>query len=190
MVMRSFYILSFLICLSVWGACKNDAPAQEGPIRAADADDTINPPRYETTNTGPKDQPATSPATAEGVTNGTSQVSTAIGHDYTFLTFKMFKINGAFIPGKDIKEQPYKDQWVDLEPNGTFKWGTGNKLSYTGIWGYNHDLSILVLKPNDKDQKQTEWSVMYNDDMVVWTGTKTFENRGIQMQLIRVSQMD
>ena len=190
MVMRSFYILSFLICLSVWGACKHEAPAQQEPIRAVDADDTINPPRMESTNSGPRDQSTTSTKPAEGASNGTPQVGTDMGHDYTFLTFKMFKINGAFVPGKDPKEQPYKDQWVDLEPNGTFRWGKGKEVTFIGNWGYNHDLGILGLQPKDKNQKQTEWEVIYNDDMVVLTGTKAFENHGTQLQLIRISQMD
>ncbi|HZV43117.1 MAG TPA: hypothetical protein VFF90_01490, partial [Saprospiraceae bacterium] len=64
------------------------------------------------------------------------------------------------------------------------------ELSYTGTWGYNHDLGILGLQPKDKNQKQTEWEVIYNDDMVVLTGTKTFENHGTQLQLIRISQID
>jgi hypothetical protein len=120
----------------------------------------------------------------------TGQADAPQGHDYTFLTHQMFRINNSFVPGKDPKDQVYKHQWVDLEPNGTFRWGKAKDLLYSGTWGYNHDLKILDLIPNDKKGKQTEWTVQFNDDMVLWVGTKTFENHGIQLQLIRTPQVN
>ncbi len=196
--MRSFYILSFLICVSVWGACKRDTPVQQEPDTSAAAatpaasssSDTINPPRFESTNSGPRDQNQTSPSPSSATATPSGKVDSNLGHDYTFLTYKMFKINGAFVPGQDPKDQPYKDQWVDLLPDGTYKWGKGKNLMYTGIWGYNHDMRILDLKPNDKNEKQSEWNVIFNDEMVVLTGTEVFNNSGVQLQLIRVDQMN
>jgi hypothetical protein len=195
MVMRSFYILSFLICLLGWGACKHDTPAtQESATSAAAAGtpaerDTINPPPMESSSQRPASQ-APANNTPTPAKTGTAEVGTNLGHDYTFLTYKMFKINGAFVPGKDPKEQPYKDQWVDLLSDGTYKWGKGKDQLYTGTWGYNHDVRVLDLKPNDRNEKQTEWNVIFNDDMVVLTGTNAFDNGGIQLQLIRVDQMN
>lgn len=193
--MRSFYILSFLICLSVWGACKHDTPAQQEPATASTTEASvpdslrINPPAMETSSQRPPSQAPANSAPAEK-TNGTAQADANMGHDYTFLTFKMFKINNAFVPGKDPKDQPYKDQWVDLLPDGTYKWGKGKDQLYTGNWGYNHDARVLDLIPNDRNQKQTEWNVIFNDDMVVLTGTNAFENVGTQLQLIRIEKVD
>jgi len=191
--MRSFYILSFFICLSVLVACKKDTPAQQESATVSSAsvpDSTIvNPPRMESTNSGPQN-PSVAPKSDPAKANAKGEVDTNLGHDYTFLTFKMFKINGAFVPGKDPKDQPYKDQWVDFLPDGTFKWGKGKDLMYTGAWGYNHEVGILDMKPNDKNQPQTEWKVIFNDDMVVMTGTSTFNNNGVQLQLIRIASVD
>lgn len=178
--MRAFYILSFLICM-VWVSCKNDASTQkEGTTSETPnySNDTINPPKMETSSEAPTSK------------SGTPQVDTKQGHDYTFLTFKLFKINGAFVPGKDPKDQPYKDQWLDLTPDGKFQWFQGTKLLFSGDWGYNHDLKVIDILPKDKNYKPTEWNVIFNDDMVVFTGTQTFENTGTQLQLIRKDKIE
>jgi len=153
-------------------------------------DDTsrINPPAEQKHSSGPESKAPSS--TQPSTSTGPGEVDTKQGHDYTFLTHKMFKINGAFVPGKDPKDKPYQNQWIDLEPDGTYTWGEGKNKLYTGFWGYNHDLGIIDLLPKDKNQKQTEWKVIFNDDMVVFTGTKAFDNNGIQLQLIRVASMD
>lgn len=108
------------------------------------------------------------------------------GHDYTFLTHELFHIGGAHISGaKDLNEQPYKDQWIDLVPDGTYKWGKHKNELYTGTWSYNHDSQILQLRPASGNEKTSEWKVMHNDNMVVLLGTKTYGNNNTQIQLIR-----
>lgn len=189
--MRAFYILSFLICTALFTSCKQDSAAQQETTTSETpnySQDTINPPMMETSNQNPTSQTTGDQQKSTGT--GTAQASTKEGHDYTFLTFKLFKINGAFVPGKDPKEQPYKDQWLDLTPDGKFKWFQGKQLLSSGDWGYNHDLGILDILPSDKKMKPTEWKVIFNDDMVVFTGTSTFENNGHQLQLIRKDQIE
>lgn len=183
--MRAFYILSFLICM-VWVSCKNDGTKQNDASTSETPNyskDTINPPKMETSSQAPTSQ-------AGEKKSGVPQADTKQGHDYTFLTFKLFKINGAFVPGIDPKDQPYKDQWLDLTPDGKFKWFQGKELLTSGDWGYNHDLGIIDILPSDKNHKPTEWKVIFNDDMVVFQGTSTFENNGHQLQLIRKDQIE
>lgn len=189
--MRAFYILSFLICMSVWVSCKHDATVQkeEGTSTTETpnySNDTLNPPKMETSSEAPTSQSGEKKSAG----TGTAQANVNQGHDYTFLTYKMFKINGAFVPGKDPKDQPYKNQWLDLTSDGKFKWFQGKELMFSGDWGYNHDLRVLDILPNDKNHKPTEWNVIFNDDMVVFTGTPTFENNGVQLQLIRKDQIE
>ena len=108
------------------------------------------------------------------------------GHDYTFLTHELFHIGGAHISGaKDDKEQPYKDQWIELVPHGTFKWGDHKAELYSGTWSYNNDAKLLRLVPGSGDAKASEWNVMHNDNMVILLGTKTYGNNNTQIQLIR-----
>lgn len=133
------------------------------------------------------------PPTTHGMDSGqnNSNVTTSTptptgGHDYTFLTHELFHIGGAHISGsKDAREQPYKDQWIDLMPDGTFKWGEHQAELYSGTWTYNHGTELLKLMPGSGDAKASEWKVMHNENMVVLLGTKTYGNNNTQIQLIR-----
>ena len=127
------------------------------------------------------------PPRRENKWNATSRCN--MGHDYTFLTFKMFKINNAFVPGRI-----QKINLIKISGSTCTRWnlqmGKGKRSIVHRHWGYNHDARVLDLIPNDKNQKQTEWNVIFNDDMVVFTGTKTFDNKGTQIQLIRMEKID
>ena len=107
------------------------------------------------------------------------------GHDYTILTHKMLHYKTSVIMGKDQKEQPYKGQWIKLDSDGTFKAGKYKEQTHTGRWTYNHEKGILLLQPNDKNFKTSEWKIQYNDDMVILAGTSTYNDNTIQIQLIK-----
>ena len=107
------------------------------------------------------------------------------GHDYTFLTHQMLHYKTSVTSGKDPKEQPYKGQWIDLDPDGTFKAGKLKDQTHSGKWTYNHDAGLLLLVPDDTNFKTTEWKVLNNDDMVVFVGTPKYNDNGTQIQLIR-----
>jgi hypothetical protein len=107
------------------------------------------------------------------------------GHDFTFLTHNMLHYDASSTVGKDPKDQPYSGQWIDMDPNGTFKAGKQNKQTHTGRWDYNHDRKVLLLRPDDKDIPASEWKVMHNEDMVVFMGTQTYGNNATQIKLVR-----
>ncbi|HJW30274.1 MAG TPA: hypothetical protein VJ508_13620, partial [Saprospiraceae bacterium] len=119
----------------------------------------------------------------------TSKVDTTLGHDYTFLPHELFIVNGAYVPGKDPKDKPYQGVWIDLQPDGTYKYGRHKQTLYTGTWAYNHSVTTLLLKPDGKKDKNSEWHVQFNDQMMVWVGTRTFGDNGIQLQLLRRTEL-
>jgi len=113
--------------------------------------------------------------------NGSTAMS---GHDYTFLTDKLFHYKAAV--GGDTKgQQLFKDEWIDLESNGTFKAGKLKEQTHTGKWTYNHETKILFLQPDDRAFMMSEWTVMYNNQMMVWVGTQTYGNNATQVQLAK-----
>lgn len=164
--MRSFYIHFSIVLLFGASACKQDASSvQENGAQSA---------------TGPN---------AEGTTQESSKLSDGSaaatdGHDYTFLTHKLFHYKDSY-SGVKGGEQPYKDQWVDFDPNGTFKAGKLKQETHTGKWTYSHDTKILLLKPDNSNFPNSEWKVMFNDQMMVWVGTQTYGNNPTQIKLIR-----
>jgi len=111
------------------------------------------------------------------------------GHDYAFLTDKLFHYKAANIVGKDPKENPYAGQWIDLDPDGTYKAGTLKEQTHTGHWDYNHEAKVLLLRPDDKNFKISEWNVMHNNDMMVLVGTQTYGNNATQIQLVRSAEL-
>lgn len=163
--MKSFYTLccfSFVIGMT---SCKQDAATQQ---------EATTP------------QVATNaPATPQQTPNQTVEKPLTEGHDYTFLTDKILIYEMAFGGEKYGKEQPYKDEWIDLQPDGTFKAGKLKKQTHTGLWSYNHDAQTLFLRPDTKDFKMSEWKVMHNNDMIVWVGTQTYGDNPIQIKLVR-----
>ena len=163
--MKSFYSISLFVLVFSMLSCKQDAKQNE---------------TTEITDPNLPDSLRINPTAASD-----SAAKMTSGHDYTFLTHQVFRINGAYVPGKKPEEQPYKDQWVDLKEDGSFSWGKGKDVLYSGKWGYNHDQTILQLNPENSNEKQSQWSVKYNDQMMLWVGTNNSENHGIQMQLIR-----
>jgi len=144
-------------------------------------------------NQKPDAQKAENTTPSEQTTTPTDEKTEAVsktgedpeGHDYTILTHKMLHYKTSVIMGKDQKDQPYKGQWIKLDSDGTFKAGKYKEQTHTGKWSYHHDEGILLLQPNDKNFKASEWKIQYNDDMVILAGTSTYGNNATQIQLIR-----
>ena len=111
------------------------------------------------------------------------------GHDQTFLTDKLFHYKTAAIVGKDNKQNPYENQWIDFDPNGTYKSGTLKEQTHTGKWDFNVDQKILLLRPDVNTFKITEWKVMHNNDIVILVGTQTYGNNATQIQLVRNAEL-
>ena len=168
--MRSFYIHFSIVLLFGTIACKQDASSvQENGAQSV---------------TGPN---------AEGTTQESSKLSDGSaaateGHDYTFLTHQLFHFKDAY-GGPKGAEQPFKDQWIDLDPNGTFKAGKLKQETHTGKWSYNHDTKILLLKPDVNTFPMSEWRVMHNEQMMVWLGTQTYGNNPLQVKLVRHEEL-
>jgi hypothetical protein len=112
-------------------------------------------------------------------------IKKAGGHDYTFLTHQMLHYKASATMGKDPKEQPYAGQWIDFDPDGTFKAGKLSTQTHKGVWTYNHDAGVILIQPDDKNFKTSEWKVMSNDDMIVFVGTSTYGDNNTQIQLVR-----
>jgi hypothetical protein len=164
--MKSIYILCVIVMLTGLGACKQDAStiqqehAQAAPSEAGQTE-------------------AQQPANQSGGNAATG------GHDYTFLTDKLFHYEDAY-GGSKGGPQPFKDEWIDLLSDGTFKAGKLKEQTHAGVWSYNHDTNLLFLKPDDTNAfKMSEWKVLYNDQMMVWVGTQTYGNNPIQIKLAK-----
>ncbi|MEP6647555.1 MAG: hypothetical protein ABJC12_10750 [Saprospiraceae bacterium] len=156
--MRLFLIFCSVLCGIAFGACNQKQGTQ--------AVDTKAPTNVE---------PAT-PSKGDG------------GHDFTFLTYKMLQYRAALVPGSDPKEAPYLGQWIKLDKDGTFKAGKYSEQSHTGKWTYNGEAKVLLLQPDVKEFKPSEWNVIFNDDMIVFIGTATYGNSGTQIQLVRIDK--
>ena len=155
--MKSFYLLCFFIGLLAFAGCKQKPDSQKAE------------------STG-KTQEKSENAESKGSEDG---------HDYTFLTHKMLIYRASSTLGKDPKDQPYAGQWIDFDPDGTFKAGKLSQQTHTGKWKYNHDSGILFIQPDDTKFKTSEWKVQYNDDMVIFVGTATYGDNATQIQLYR-----
>ena len=155
--MKAIVLFSLFITLLMIQSCKENATTQQ-----------------EEANTGQRD------TTASDRINPVSG-----GHDFTFLTDQLFHYDAVNIIGKDPADNPYKDQWIDLMPDGTYKSGTLKEQTHTGQWYYNHDQKILQLRPNDAKFKTSEWKVMHNNNMMVWVGTQSYGDNATQIKLER-----
>lgn len=162
--MTSNYILSFFILVIGLASCKQEAGnVQQEPVQ-------------ESTEVTAAQEPTTQ-------SNETAQAISG-GHDYTFLTDKLFHYKAAF-GGNAKGEQLFKDEWIDFAPDGTYKAGRLKEQTHTGKWAYNNDVKVILLKPDVNTFKISEWKVMYNEKMMVWVGTQTYGNNATQVQLVR-----
>lgn len=166
--MRSFHLICSILFVAVLGllSCKND--------RAAEQQEATSEPQAQ----------QVAPDSASSHENATSSEASTGGHDYTFLTDKILLYKAAF-GGDKAGEQPYKDEWIDLQPDGTFKAGKHKKQTHTGQWSYDHEKRTLFLRPDVKEYKMSEWQVMFNDQMIVWVGTSTYGDNNVQIKLVR-----
>ena len=104
---------------------------------------------------------------------------------WTFLTNGYLVNRNTVKIGQDPKENPIKGHWYDLKTDGTFDYGDGSTLLYTGVWSYDHPSTKLELLPNDKNAKKSQWKVMYNEDNIVLIGTEKYSDNNTQMQFVR-----
>ena len=167
--MKSNHILSLVFFVWVLAGCKQEA---------GNVSQEMN---QDTTKIAATQQPETQQPAAQA--NGES-ASSELGHDFTFLTDKLFLYKAAF--GNSNKDNPlYKDEWIDFAPDGTFKAGKLKEQTHTGKWAYNDKVKVLLIKPDVRTYNITEWKVMYNEQMMVWVGTQTYGNHSTQVQLVR-----
>jgi hypothetical protein len=167
--MKSIYVFCFVALLAGLMSCKQDGATQTAePAQGQTTENAQN-----ANPTGGSQQPQ---ATASSTTGG---------HDYTFLTDKLFHYQAAFGGKSTDQGQPYKDEWIDLAPDGTFKAGKLKEQTHTGQWSYNHDNKTLFLRPDSNKFKMSEWKVMFNEQMMVWVGTQTYGNNDTQIKLVR-----
>ena len=138
--MRSIPFFCCLLVITLISSCKQNTTTQQDEVKVE-----------------------TSAPAGENQTNTTTG-----GHDYAFLTDKLFHYKASNIVGKDPKENPYAGQWIDMESDGTYKAGTLKEQTHTGRWIYNHEAKVLQLRPDDQKFKISEWNVMHNEDMVVF----------------------
>ncbi len=167
--MKSFYVLCWIYFVCTIGACKQDPVTQQAPETPVVADTIKAAPSP--TPVQPADQSVTG------------------GHDYTFLTDKLLLYKMVYNGDQQSKDQPFKDEWIDFDPNGTFKAGKNQKQTHTGQWSYNHETKILFLRPDVKEFKMSEWKVLFNDQMIVWVGTQTYGDNKFQIKLVRSSTL-
>lgn len=168
--MRSFYIHFSIVLLLGTIACKQEATTdQEGATQSVPGQNTTG-------------------AAQESSKLSDGSAAATGGHDYTFLTDKLFHYKAAF-GGTKGGEQPYKDEWIDLDANGSYKAGKLKQQTHTGKWTYNHETKLLFLKPDVNTFPMSEWKVMYNNQMMVWVGTQTYGNNATQIQLARSDVM-
>ena len=157
--MRSLVVL-FLLQVLLVVACKPDTPQAHAPVQAPQA---VAP-----AANSPDAEPAAS----------------ANGHDVTFLTHQLWHYTGAIGP-KELGPEPFKGEWIDLDPNGTFVAGKGKDETHRGTWAYNEEEHLLGLRPSDGAFKPSEWKVMLNNQYMVWVGTQAFGNQSTQIRLVR-----
>ncbi|HUR30941.1 MAG TPA: hypothetical protein VMZ69_05885 [Saprospiraceae bacterium] len=111
------------------------------------------------------------------------------GHDQTFLTDKLLHYKASNTIGADSKEDMYAGQWIDMDPDGTYKAGKLKEQTHTGRWDYNPEAKVLLLRPDDPNLKASEWNVMYNNNMIVFVGTQTYGNNSTQIKLERSAEL-
>lgn len=157
--MKSFILLCFFAVMISFCACKSNTAEQQDEATVTIAD----------TNTA----------------NTQSSSTASGGHEYAYLTDKMLHYQVANTAGKDATHNEYENQWIDLDPDGTFKAGVLSEQTHTGKWDYNHDARVLLLRPDDPKFKISEWNVMHNEDMVIFVGTQTYGNNSTQIKLVR-----
>jgi hypothetical protein len=105
--------------------------------------------------------------------------------NWTFLTNQIFHYRAGVTVGEEPGTTDYKGLWIDFEPDGTFEKGKYDKTSYTGMWAYDHDKSELTLYPDPKTEKNSQWLLKYNDDIVIMIGTAKYGDNATQIQLVR-----
>lgn len=120
---------------------------------------------------------------------GDPNVYTTTGHDFTYLTDKLWHYDGAVGP-KELGDNLYEGEWIDFSSDGTFKAGKWGSETHNGTWLYNEDKKLLYIHPKGTSEyKITEWSIMFNDKMMVWQGTSTYGNNSIQARLRRYESL-
>lgn len=127
-----------------------------------------------------QDTMATARMTAAGEPDTTSGSD---GHDFTYLTHQLWHYSGS--AGADLSPDAFSGEWIDFDPKGSFTAGKGKAETYGGTWRYNEELKLLGIRPSTPDVKPSEWTIMYNDQMMVWVGTKAFGNQSTQVRLVR-----
>ena len=128
------------------------------------------------------------PTVTEPAANTNATGNPGGGHDFTFLTDKLFHYKASNTVGGSGANE-YEGQWIDMEPDGTYKSGKLKEQTHTGKWDYNSTKKILLLRPDDSAFKISEWNVMHNNDMVIFVGTQTYGNNATQIQLIRANEL-
>ena len=80
----------------------------------------------------------------------------------------------------------YKGVWVDFRPDHTYAYGKNSSVKGKGKYNYHFDRSQLLMIDDDPAKKPREWDVKPAEDVLIFVGTETYNDKHIQMKLSKV----
>ncbi len=94
----------------------------------------------------------------------------------------------AIIVGKPEMQKAYKGKWIQFNPDNTILSGFYEEEGHAGTWVYDEGKDILTVLEGGERPNYTQWKLQFSsnsDDLVIWIGTKRFQNNNTQIKMLR-----
>jgi hypothetical protein len=160
-------IAFFLLLIGALFACKNDPPAETGAEETSATETRpITPPEG-----GPIAGPNKKPS---------MQTEKLLG----YLTAGYWYVE-AFIKINDPEANAAnRGRWYQFAADGTFSSGRYKTAGAGGVWTYDPQNALIFLDAQN-DEEDSEWKLQLASDgsIMIWVGTKRFEQNSIQVKL-------
>lgn len=94
----------------------------------------------------------------------------------------------AIVVGKPEKQKEYKGKWIKFNPDNTVLTGFYEEEGHPGTWVYDEGKDILTVLEGGERPNYNQWKVQFSsnsDDLVIWVGTKRFQNNNTQIKMLR-----
>ncbi len=103
--------------------------------------------------------------------------------DIANLTRHQWVVEVVLNNGKIDNKSPWLESEVFFLPDGKYTW-KGDAFNEKGSYELSPGSNIISLSPRDP-QSNSEWSIKYRPEIMVWIGTPTYSHQALQLKLVK-----
>ena len=141
-------------------------------------------------STSPAPAPVAKNTTAGTVSEALPQEKPLSAWAQQFFTTLLWQYDAAVVTNDFEKGKDYLGKWIKFHPDRTLETGFYNGPITKGSWAFDEENQVITFTEEGERPTTNEFRIKTSassDDIMIWVGTKRFNQNNIQIKMLRNS---